>query len=66
MGLFQKAELPRAPKVKRMRVHDAGDGCIYFICPHCGHDTGWIKDEHTLAENKRGMPCPKCNEQKES
>lgn len=59
--LFDKGALPRKSPVKRMRVTDAGQGCIQFICPHCNYDTGWIKDEKTIAENKRGLPCPKCN-----
>lgn len=32
-----------------------------FSCQTCGHDTGWIKDTRTVTENKRGIPCPKCN-----
>lgn len=47
--LFDKADIPRSPPVKRMRVMDAGDGpslkVIEFECPHCGHNTGWIEDE---------------------
>ncbi len=60
--LFDKSILPRKARVKRMHVADAGQGCIQFVCPHCGHDTGWLKDEHTFTENKRGLPCPKCNQ----
>lgn len=60
--LFDKADLPRKPRLKRMRVADAGQGCIQFVCPHCSYDTGWIKDERTVSENKRGIPCPQCNE----
>lgn len=60
-ALFDKHQAPRRPRLKRMRVADAGPGCIQFICPHCGHDTDWIEDEWTLTENKRGLPCPKCN-----
>jgi hypothetical protein len=63
--LFDKEALPRKSSVKRMRVADAGNGpgckVIQFVCPHCNHDTGWIKDEKTITENKRGLPCPKCN-----
>lgn len=54
------------PRVKRMHVVDAGnypDGrkCIHFVCRRCGHDTGWIVDEWTVSENRRGRPCPTCN-----
>lgn len=45
-----------------MRVVDAGDEVIQFRCSRCGHDTGWIMDTKTVTENRRGMPCPKCNE----
>jgi len=54
----------RNPRVM-MHVIDAGtDGCndvIHFECRKCGHDTGWIIDTKTVTENKRGVPCPKCN-----
>ncbi len=64
--LFDMAEIPRSAPMKRMRVEDAGhmpggQKGIRFICPHCGHDTDWIVDEWTISENKRGLPCPKCN-----
>mgnify|MGYP000719443815 CR=1 FL=1 len=65
--LFAKEDLPRSKPLKRMRVNDAGESAscmvIQFICPHCGHDTGWIEDEWTVTENKRGLPCPECNKE---
>lgn len=60
--LFDKSDLPRKPSVKRMHVADAGSGMIKFHCPHCGHNTGWTVDMHTISENKRGLPCPECSE----
>lgn len=59
-------EPPPKPRVKRMYVADAGHlpggtKGIRFECPRCGHDTGWIKDEWSVSENKRGRPCPECN-----
>jgi len=59
-------EKPRQPRLKRMRVADAGhlpggSKGIRFECPQCGHDTDWIPDAWTISENKRGLPCPKCN-----
>lgn len=60
-ALFDRTELPRAKSVKRMHVIDAGDGVIQFRCGHCGHETGWMADEWTIAENRRGRPCPNCN-----
>lgn len=65
--LFDKTDIPRSPAIKRMTVMDAGnfpDGakCIEFECRRCGHNTGWIYDELSVSENKRGIACPKCNE----
>lgn len=56
-------------KIRRrvsMRVADAGEGCIRFTCRACGHDTGWITDDRTVSENKRGRPCPCCNPAQEA
>lgn len=55
----------RAPRVL-MHVEDAGHlpggrKGIVFQCSRCGHNTGWIRDEHTVSANKRGLPCPQCN-----
>lgn len=58
--LFKEQPLPRRAPIKRMHVADAGEG-ILFECGHCGYSTDWIVDNHTLTENKRGLPCPKCN-----
>ncbi len=62
-------ELPRAPRIWRMHVNDAGDGCCQFKCRRCGHDSGWIKWEWPVNENhvgkaRRGIPCPNCNSEK--
>ncbi len=59
LDLFPSA--PRRPRIVRMHVEDAGSGMIWFRCDRCGHDTGWIPDTMTISENKRGMPCPRCN-----
>lgn len=64
--LFNKVDLPRRARIKRMRVFDAGQSggykVIMFLCPHCSHNTGWLHDTRTITENKRGLPCPKCND----
>lgn len=64
-NLFSKEALPRRKAIKRMRVADAGESggyrVIQFRCPHCAYDTGWIHDKKTITENRRGLPCPKCN-----
>lgn len=62
--LFPNA--PRSPRKVRMRVMDAGHlphgvKGIEFECKKCGHNTGWIEDIWTVTENRRGLPCPKCN-----
>lgn len=64
--LFKKKDLPRHKPLKRMHVADAGHlpgGApgIRFKCSCCQHDTGWIADEWTVTENRRGHPCPRCN-----
>lgn len=55
-------------RVVRMHVADAGHmpgGAkgVRFTCRRCGHDTGWIAGRWTISENKRGQPCPNCNEE---
>lgn len=61
----------RRPRRVLMRVVDAGEGCgcpddspgphvVRFGCNRCGHETGWLRVD-SVAEAKRGIPCPKCN-----
>ena len=64
--LFTGSQAPRSLRQVIMHVVDAGHlptgQCgIVFECGTCGHNTGWIPDTKTVAENKRGMPCPNCN-----
>ena len=68
--LFTKDQSPRSKNIKRMHVRDAGNHpcggkVIEFQCKHCKYNTGWIKDSKTITENKKGLPCPKCNQVKE-
>ena len=64
-ALFPAPAKPRAPRLWRMHVNDAGI-CSYgrniahFVCARCGHDAGWLPAEK-LTEAKRGIPCPVCN-----
>lgn len=63
---------PRAPTVLRMHVVDAGDGCeavehgmpvmARFACHRCHSVTDWLYV--TYSEAKRGIPCEKCNGEK--
>ena len=58
-------EKPRRKRRVMMHVIDAGQNTykvIMFECSKCGYNTDWIRDERTISENKRGMPCPKYNE----
>lgn len=66
--------LPPATRKKPKRLmhvfdagngYEAGDTVIQFQCIHCDHNTGWIKDNQTMTENRRGIPCPICNEEAE-
>lgn len=63
--LFTPMQAPRRPRRVMMHVADAGNGAgckvIQFRCNKCGHDTGWLVDERTISENRRGLPCPICN-----
>jgi DNA-directed RNA polymerase subunit RPC12/RpoP len=64
--LFADDRRHRAKRRVLMHVADAGNSpwgkVVQFVCHKCGHDTGWIEDRRTVSENKRGLPCPKCNE----
>ena len=56
--------LPRARRVKRMHVIDAGqaDGAPYIVryrCHRCGATTGWLPVRN-VSEGKRGIPCTYC------
>jgi hypothetical protein len=56
--------LRRAPR-KLMHVVDAGSGMVHFRCGRCGHDSGWVK-AGKLSDDKRGRPCPWCNQPPEA
>lgn len=63
-GLFAPNDLPRAARLKRMHVRDAGcdNGLVRLVCPHCGYDDGWSRHpRRSVSELKRGLPCPECN-----
>lgn len=70
--LFDKADIPRTPPVKRMHVVDAGNSNFKefplwyrFECSHCGHteEGCYSKQSITITEAKRGLPCSTCNKQ---
>jgi len=52
-----------------MHVEDAGQACdgtliVRFRCGHCGYVSDWMK-QRSIAEEKRGRPCPICAERAE-
>ena len=62
---------PRRKARRLMHVSDAGDCCtaeggdaviVQFKCVRCGHETDWM-EVATATEAKRGIPCPRCNEE---
>ena len=62
---------PRRKARRLMHVSDAGDSCsgdsddaviARFLCNRCGHETDWVVVA-TATEAKRGIPCPRCNEE---
>jgi DNA-directed RNA polymerase subunit RPC12/RpoP len=60
--------VPKRARLVRMHVEDSGhlpggSPGIRFRCRRCGHDTGWIPDTASVSENKRGRPCPYCNQE---
>lgn len=64
--LFDLPPKPRAKPRKLMHVIDAGPGFdqmdrVRFECARCGHDSGWLLMK--CDDAKRGVPCPKCNQQ---
>jgi hypothetical protein len=66
MQLFSKEQAPRKPRIKRMHVVDAGGDCgtmVEMKCYHCNYESGWFSTDEPIRQLKRGLPCPKCNEQ---
>ena len=73
LTLFDVPAVPRQRPRKLMHVFDAGDagGChvtetgafmddVRFRCARCGFETDWVNIQRT--EAKRGVPCPRCND----
>ncbi len=52
---------PRAKPRKLMHVCDAGSDMVKFTCHHCGYASVWLK-AGKFSDDKRGRPCPNCNE----
>lgn len=52
---------PRRSRRIMMHVEDAGVGMIRFRCSKCEHDTDWLEDTQSITDNRRGIPCPRCN-----
>lgn len=69
LDLFERP--PRAKPKKLMHVSDAGEvqcgaaedlgkPLVRFMCARCEYETDWFVVD-TVTEAKRGIPCPKCN-----
>jgi hypothetical protein len=50
---------PKHPRAKRRVLMHKDGKC--FICLKC-HETAPVPDEMTEAARKRGIPCPRCNQ----
>lgn len=63
--LFDAEQAPRRKPRVMMHVVDAGEGfdrpLVELQCRRCGHNTGWVP-MRTVSEDRRGRPCPKCNQ----
>lgn len=64
-ALFDKPKRHRKRRVM-MHVVDAGESCngnpmAMFECRKCAYRTEWI--EIGMAQAKRGLTCPLCNDQ---
>ncbi len=74
--LFPDTKLPRAKPRVLMHVSDASDChtgrqedlgkpmCV-MKCTRCGQESEWLVFD-TVTEAKRGIPCPTCNQPKET
>ena len=60
---FDKQEIKRRPRIKRMKVYDCGVDFVLMKCEHCGYDNGWQQYDSSITELKKGWPCPVCNKQ---
>lgn len=43
-------------------VADAGAEAIIFECGLCGWSSGWLVNDMTVSEAKRGIACERCND----
>lgn len=55
-----KPSRSRGPRRVMAHVFDAGCDAIQFKCK-CGWDSGWLVNDMTVTEAKRGIPCPICS-----
>jgi hypothetical protein len=63
--MFQALKPPRAKRRNLMHVTDSGwDGedIAAFECKHCGYKSEWLFVP--FYQQKRGIPCLRCNKEK--
>ena len=63
--LFPDTKPPRAKPRVMMHVIDAGDCIAKFECAKCGAKSEWVPIAN-ITEGKRGIPCPTCNQPKDT
>ena len=54
---------PRASKRVMAHVYDAGVDAINFKCSRCDWESGWLKNNMSVTDAKRGIPCEQCNKE---
>lgn len=63
-------DAPKSKRVKRAFIFDVdGQCCCDREGPHlvmwgcrCGWRSGWVTSNLSIAKERRGIPCPTCNE----
>lgn len=58
---FQRPKKSRAKPRVLAHVDDAGPDAICFVCSKCGWKSGWLINDMSISESKRGIPCDRCN-----
>lgn len=62
--LFDGTDHQKPPRQRpRVMAHvtDAGVDAIEFECGKCGWNSGWLVNDFSISEAKRGIPCERCN-----
>lgn len=63
--IFAGTEYQKSPRARRRviaHVDDAGVDAIKFKCSRCGWESGWLENDMSVTDGRRGIPCGRCNE----